>query len=75
LFLGSREDNNADKKAKGRERWNPLKGNDHGMAKLGDVQVIEIRNSTESNAAVAKRLGINASTVSRIRSRKIWAHL
>ena len=57
LFIGTRADNNADKIAKGRERWNPSRGDAHWTrrnpgaqrgernptAKLTDEQADEIR--------------------------------
>lgn len=86
LFTGTRADNTADMLAKGREasgersgaRTHPERtprGNSHGMAKLSEAQVLEIRDGSQSQSITAKRFGIAQSMVSLIRNRKKWAHL
>ena len=76
LFLGTNADNNADKVAKGRQARQPCnQGERHGSAKLTEDVVREIRASPETNAAIARRLGIAPSNVSNIRLRKGWAHI
>ena len=71
MFLGTHADNMADRDAKGRD----AKGERSGMAKLTADQVREMRASTESGVAIAHRLGVDRSTVSKIRLRKIWVHI
>lgn len=74
LWLGTRADNNADKKAKGRS----ARGETHGMATLSEGLVREIRarlRDGESSAAIARSLMIAQSTVSLIKNRKRWSHL
>jgi len=71
LFLGTAQDNNRDKSAKGRA----LKGEKHGMAKLTTKIVREIREalaSGRSQSAIARLYGIDKSTVSNINRGKYW---
>lgn len=42
-------------------------------AKLTEGQVIEIRNSKEKGCVLAKRFNVSDSTISLIKSRKLWA--
>lgn len=63
-------------------RWRALQpklpkpmGSYHGMAKLTDDQVLEIRNSKESYALLAQRFGVSSPTIKDIRRRKTWRHL
>ena len=51
------------------------KGEQHGKSKLTDDDVRAIRGSTESNAALARRLGVDRSTVRRARSGEAWSHV
>lgn len=46
-----------------------------GMAKLNPEKVLAIRAETCSNREIAELYGIDNSVVSRIRSRKAWAHV
>lgn len=65
LFLGLAADNNADRAAKGRTVAPFALGNGNG--KLSDLQVIEVRTSRETGAAIARRLGVSQALVSMIR--------
>lgn len=64
LFLGTQADNNKDRDTKGRNH-----------AKLCRRHVLEIRQSDASHRVISLQYGISRSTVSKIRSRKIWAHI
>lgn len=90
LFLGDAAANTSDMDAKGRRVNAPVTGSDHyarqepsrlargeraGLAKLTEQDVIEIRSSTETQCAVAKRFGVTQAAVSRIRRRETWAHV
>ena len=80
LFLGTGADNAADRDEKGRqsrgERHSVLfRGEKCGAARLTESQVIEIKNSRESNAGMARKFRISAPHVSMIRSGKRWGHL
>jgi hypothetical protein len=79
LFLGSHADNMADMAEKGRGRSCPkerhARGSRVGVSKLKeeDIPVIRKRAQSESKAALAREYGVDASTVSNIVHRKIWA--
>lgn len=51
-----------------RARGRHTQGEAHHLARLTDLEVVEIRNSTDSNRALASQYGVAASTISRIRS-------
>ena len=73
LFLGTQVDNNRDREAKGRGR--PLRGEKHGMAKLTEAQVREIRRSDETNPVLARRLGLSREHTWRVRRGANWKYL
>lgn len=75
LFLGSQTDNMNDMWDKGRSRPGVSHGSNHGMSKLTESQVKEIRESKEAGTAIAKRFGMSTTTIYDIRNRKIWKHL
>jgi hypothetical protein len=66
LFLGTKAENNADMRAKGRHS----RGVHHPGAKLTDAEVEQIRKSTGNQRLVAERFGIVQSYVSMIRNGK-----
>ena len=74
LFMGTRADNNYDMERKGRGR--NLKGEKHGMAKLTLKQVKEIRKLHRkgylNQADLAKRYGVNRTTIWEIIHRNNW---
>lgn len=71
LFLGTNANNSADMVAKGRVK----RGAAHGMAKLTEKDVIEIRNSEKLQKVLAKKHSVSRSHISVIRARKAWKHL
>ncbi len=71
LWLGSDYQNCADKIAKGRHQH----GSRHWSAKLGESEVLEIRDSQDSFDHIAIRYGITVDNVKKIRSRRSWRHL
>lgn len=80
LWLGTVAENNADRERKGRtvspfgNGFNKTpKGEKHGSAKLTERVVKIIRESDMTGADISRALGISQSTVSRIRSGKLWA--
>jgi hypothetical protein len=52
-----------------------LKGIDHGMAKLSEAQVLEIRGSRARLRDISSRYGIGLSQASRLRNGQGWKHL
>lgn len=90
LFLGSRLDNNQDRQRKGRNglvrmfgdanpaRIHPDKvrrGEAHGNSTITEEIVRRVRAGAGTNRAVAAELGLSEAHVSKIRSRKLWAHV
>jgi hypothetical protein len=71
LFLGSCADNAADMRAKGRSRV----GERNHSCKLSLNDVMSIRASSESNAAIAQRFGISKSQAYKIQKNQSWRHL
>ena len=77
LFVGTVQDNSDDKVAKGRHVY--FQGTAHGMAKLNDGSVREIRRLYAAGewtiVALGERFGVSFPTISRIVLRKNWAHV
>lgn len=91
LFLGTQQDNQKDKTAKGRQakggnvgvRLHPesysLLGEDNNAAKLTDAQVREIRARHQAGEAGYKRLadeyGVSKSVIRDVIKRITWSHI
>ena len=75
LFLGTQAVNVADMHEKGRARKKGSKGEAHGMAVLTDGQVREIKQSSESVSALAKRFNVSRPTIHDIVTGKTWRHI
>lgn len=78
LFVGTQADNVHDMLAKGRHRHTPCLGTDHGMARLTEDQVLEIRRRAatgENQKDIAADFGTTATNVSMIHRRSTWRHL
>lgn len=73
LSVGTPADNNADMRAKGRDRQ--LRGTANSNAKLDEAAVRHIRASTDALSILADRYGANKSTICNARSGKTWAHV
>lgn len=76
LFIGTMGDNNRDRARKGRSR--PVKGESHGMSKIANQDVIQIRLLYESGRTVtslANEFGISRSQVSGIVHGRYWRHI
>jgi hypothetical protein len=73
LFLGTHQDNMADMVAK--QRSSHIHGESHPNAKLTDELVAEIRSSPETQKELAERLHVSQALISKVRHRRIWAHL
>lgn len=65
LIQGTQQDNINDMWAKGRE----------AKRKLSKLDVLDIRGSKERSAVLAKRYGVHATTIRRIRSGRMWKSL
>jgi len=79
LFLGDRAVNCADKVSKGRQRNGIVPGERHGMHKMTEVMVREMRRAYAAGEAsqpeLARRFGIRQSSVWSILHRRTWHHI
>jgi hypothetical protein len=73
LFLGTQRDNVLDMIRKGRE--NHLRGEEHHMAKLTAIEVIEIKESEKSYIRLASQYDISVTTIWRIKKNLNWKHI
>jgi hypothetical protein len=75
LREGTHAENMRDRGERGRSARQP--GESHGRAKLTESQVREILAlaGTMTQKAIAQRFGVSRPLVSRIISRKLWAHV
>ena len=75
LVLGTHLDNQADKVRRGRHLW----GEQHNGARLTEAQVLEIRagyvRGVTRQQDIAETYGITQTCVSRIITRRSWAHI
>lgn len=73
LTEGTRADNNRDRDRRGRHI--SLRGERHGNATLTANQVLEIRASADTSAALARRFGVGYAAVYLARRGYSWKHL
>lgn len=76
LFLGTQTDNVADMDNKGRR--GSAKGTGHGMSKLSEQQVLEIRERRKAGARgvdLAREYNVSPSQIVWITSGKQWKHI
>jgi hypothetical protein len=73
LRSGTSEDNASDRESRKRRRI--IRGSVHGMSKLTEDNVNEIRLSSEKSTVVAAKFRVSPSTICLIKKRKIWAHI
>lgn len=72
LWRGTDLDNQRDKVAKGRQRNNPLRGEDSPHAKLTQQQVLAIRASQKRGAELAAEYRVSQTTISSVRNYRTW---
>lgn len=76
LFLGTHQDNMRDRTAKGRTR--PVYGSKNHLSKLTEHQVQQIRKRYADGARqvdLAAEFNVYQTTISKIVTRKAWAHI
>ena len=73
LWLGTRADNNRDKKLKGRARGKS--GSTNGYSKLIEADVLAIRASTLHKKELAKRYNVSLAHIYKIQNREGWKHI
>lgn len=71
LFLGTNDDNTADKVSKGRQ----ARGAEAGNVFLTERQVLAIRTDTRSHRMIADAYGVCHTSVGLIKRRRRWAHI
>lgn len=71
LRWATRRENHMDKRRHGTFQ----EGAKHGMSKLTDEAVREIRESTESHAALARRYDVSDTTIAYVRKGRTWRHV
>jgi hypothetical protein len=73
VYAGTKQDNSNDMTRAGRQ----VKGESHGMSKLTELQVIEIRENKDklSQNRLAKIHGVSKGLVSLISNNKAWRHV
>lgn len=84
LWLGSVAQNNADRSKKGRTYKNSFdnltqdqlrRGEKHGMSKLSEKDVLDIKVSVLGPKKLCEKYGIGTSTVWRIKNNQSWKHI
>lgn len=78
LWLGKQSDNLLDCVKKGRHKRKAPVGESHGVSKLSEENILEIRNSPRfygSGRLLAKKFNVLESHISLIRARKFWGHI
>lgn len=73
LFLGTTQDNTADKMRKGRHR--SPRGSAHGMSKLTEDQVLAIRRDDRDLDIIASEYDVCRESVWFIQRRRTWRHI
>lgn len=71
LVLGTQAENIADKTRKNRQ----ARGEGHGMAKLTEQAVREIRDMLGKQRDIAKQYGVTQALVQLIKAHKTWTHI
>ncbi len=73
LFLGTSQENTDDMVAKGRAH--PRAGEEHGLAKLTEEQVVVILDDPRPHSQIAAEFDVSTATISDIKRRRSWQHL
>ena len=71
LFLGTHQDNSADKVTKNRQ----ARGTAAGNVKLNEQAITEILASTVPDYSLAAQYGVSPATIHKIRLRQTWTHV
>lgn len=76
LVLGTQAQNIADMDLKGRRRT--LRGSEHGMSKLSEMDIPVIRrklSSGQTQASIAKEYGVTEGMIAHIAHGRSWSHI
>ncbi len=75
LLWGTRLENAHDRQIHGTARGGILRGEDNKNSRLTPDKVLQIRSSKMPSRALAKMIGVSASTVKRVRRGQVWSHI
>lgn len=75
LWLGTHDENMADRHAKGRTKSGVSLGENHGNSKLTAEIVRAIRASGQTDTALSRKYKVSRTTISDARSGKTWSHV
>ena len=78
LFLGTSQENSADRHAKGRTKGTFQNGGKHPASKLTEKNVIDIKinlRAGESTRVIAKKYNVQRECISKIKNNKRWSHV
>ena len=75
LYVGTHSDNAKDRIGTPSHYQPDNAGEKHGLAKLTEEDVIEIRASSLSSSEIARRKGVTHKAVSMIRNYQRWRHV
>lgn len=79
LFIGTQQDNNNDKLAKGRAAGGSMKGEAHPSRKLSESDVLAIRSEyatgDKNQSRLARKYGVRQGTIWQIVNRNSWRHV
>jgi len=78
LELGTNQDNVNDRTKRGRHKYGISKGEKHGLAKLTEADVLEIRQMIQNGVyhkIIAELFDVSPSLICRINTGKNWSHI
>ncbi len=75
LYIGDQTDNMTDMWNRGRANPGRSVGEKHGMSKLTETMVREVRCGNKNLSTLAKEFGVSRTTIWQVRSRKTWRHI
>lgn len=75
FFLGTTQDNTADRTKKGRTKAPRIFGSANYRARLNEKAVREIRSSTLGYRRLAKRFGVTRNAIRAARIGRTWGHI
>ena len=80
LFVGSKKDNSRDMVQKNRHKPSGVKGTTHGMSKLTEAQVAQIKQVKRNDPHIPNRIfaaqfGVSTATIDQLLNNKTWKHV
>lgn len=75
LFIGTQADNLADARKKKRMKAPLVYGEQHGLSRLTESDVLKIREDNRPYRQIARDYGVNPSTIKRAKTGETWGHI